>query len=53
MAMNIWRVKSSSGLKIVIAGSDEKASWFVSTAMMSLYLVTDQKAPSSWWCSGW
>jgi len=25
-----------------MVGTDEKTSWLVSTAMMSLYLVTDQ-----------
>ena len=42
IAMNIGRVKSSSGSKMVMAGSDENTSWLVSTAMMSLNLVTDQ-----------
>ena len=53
MAMNMGRVKSSSGSNRVIAGSEEKTPWLVSTAMMSLYLVTDQKGPCSWWPSGW
>ena len=42
MAMNMGKRTSSSGSAMVIDGSDEKAAWLVSTAMMSLYLVTDQ-----------
>ena len=43
MAMNIGIWKSSSGWsKIAIAFSDENTWWLVSTATMSLNLVTDQ-----------
>jgi hypothetical protein len=47
MAMNIGSVKSSAGSGSTIVGSDEKASWLVSTAMMSFHLVTDQYPPMS------
>ena len=42
MAMNIGSVKSSAGSGSTMAGSEENTSWFVSMAMMSLNLVTDQ-----------
>src|SRR6185437_9108440 len=41
IAMNIGSLKSSLGSTMVMDGSDEKSAWLVSTAMMSLYLVTD------------
>ena len=43
--MNIGSGKSSSGSNSTIEGSEENCWWFVSTAMMSLYLVTDQYGP--------
>ena len=42
MAMNIGSVKSSAGSGSTMVGSEENTSWLVSTAMMSLNLVTDQ-----------
>ena len=42
MAMNIGSWKSSSGSAMVIARSEENTAGLVSTAMMSLYRVTDQ-----------
>ena len=42
MAMNIGMVKSAGWSPMVIEPWDENAWWLVSTAMMSLYLVTDQ-----------
>ena len=45
MAMNIGSRKSGRWLRSVMppsVASEEKTWWLVSTAMMSLYLVTDQ-----------
>ena len=40
--MNIGGWKSSDGSPITMLGTDENTLWFESTAMMSLYFVTDQ-----------
>ncbi len=47
MAMNMGSWKSSSWSPMVIERSEENTWWLVSTAMMSLYLVTDQYGPNS------
>ena len=50
MAMNIGSGKSALWSRMAMpprVESDEYTWWLVSTAMMSLYLVTDQYGPNS------
>ncbi|SHT82480.1 Uncharacterised protein [Mycobacteroides abscessus subsp. abscessus] len=45
--MNMAMSMKRGGLPMMMNGSAEKASWFLSTAMMSAWRVTDQNGPNA------
>ena len=45
MAMNMAMSMNRGGSPMMMNGSAEKTSWFLSTAMMSACRVTDQNGP--------
>ncbi|VEH90925.1 Uncharacterised protein (plasmid) [Tsukamurella tyrosinosolvens] len=51
MAMNIAMSMKRGGRPMMMNGSAENASWFLSTAMMSACRVTDQNGPKG--LRGW